>query len=120
MHEHLGFKAAFGRRGGNRGDLVQRQLPRKDHARKAHHGKLPCAVRAVHAHLCGAVQQKPRREPPHQRSGGKILHDHGVRSGGGDLGNGAGQRGQLVRVDDGIQRRVHPHAARMAKRNGIP
>ena len=118
VHEHLGLDAAFRRRAGDGSHLAQRQLPREDHARKAHRGQLPHTVRALHAHLRGAVQRNARRKPAHQRRGGKILHDHGVGPRGGDVTDGPGQRGKLAGVDRGVQRHIHAHTARMAERDG--
>ena len=92
-------------------DLLERHLAREHGAGKAVLRQERRAGAVVHRHLRAGVQREFRRDGAHGAGDAEVLHQYGVRVGGGDRLDRARHRRQLVLADHGVQRHVHAHAA---------
>ena len=77
------------------------------------------ALCGVDAHLGRAVQAQARRNAAHQLRGGKVIHNHGIRPGGGNSAHGIGQAAQLGGVNQRVQGYMHRNPAGMTKTDGF-
>ena len=77
------------------------------------------ALCGVDAHLGRAVQAQARRNAAHQLRGGKVIHNHGIRPGGGNSAHGIGQAAQLGGVNQRVQGHMHRNPAGMTKTDGF-
>ena len=116
VDEHLALDGA-GRADG--ADLLQTQLPRQDHAVVPQRGHLLRAGRCVHGHLGRGVQRQRGGDLLDQLRRGQVVGNNGVGPGLCHRAHGVGQAGQLLCIDQRVQRHMHPHAARMAKGHGL-
>ena len=107
VHKDLGFDGTFL---GDMADLLPAQLPGQDDPGKSHICQGQGPFQALDAHLGGTVKGQPRRNLPGQLGHAQILHDEGVRPGGGNGPDGPCQSPDLMGIDGGVQGHMHPDA----------